>query len=317
VPRIAILDDYQGVALRLADWASLPDCSVTVFRDTFDHAEDLVARLAPFEVICLMRERTPFPSDLIERLPNLRLLLTGGMRNASIDLAACAEQGITVCGTPSTSAAAQVACALILALMRGVVADDRAVRAGLWQTGLGQDLRGKTLGSIGLGRLGRQVAAFGKLFQMRVLAWSQNLTPAACAETGVEHADKMQLLRESDVVSIHLILSPRSRGLIGAAELAAMKSTAYLVNTARGPIVDEAALIAALVEGRIAGAGLDVYDIEPLPIDHPLRSLDNTVLLPHVGYVTEQNLAEFYTGMVENLHAWLAGKPIRVLEAAG
>ena len=313
--RIAILDDYQGVALRLADWRSLPGCEVVVFRDTLADIDALAERLADFDVICLMRERTPFPGALIERLPRLRLLLTGGMRNAAIDLEACAARGVTVCGTESSSAAAQIACALILVLLRGVVAADRAMHAGRWQEGLGQDLRACTLGILGLGKLGRQVAAFGRLFGMRVLAWSQNLAPAACAEAGVEYADKDTLLATADVISIHLVLSARTRGLIGAAELARMKPDAFLVNTSRGPIVDEAALLAALRERRIAGAGLDVYDTEPLPAEHPLRALDNVVLTPHLGFVTEQALAAFYSGMVENIHAWLAGRPQRVLGA--
>jgi phosphoglycerate dehydrogenase-like enzyme len=313
--RIAVLDDYQGVALSLADWESLHDCEVTVFRDTLKDEAAVAARLQDFDVVCLIRERTPFPRSLVARLPRLRLVNTGGMRNKAIDLAACAERGIHVCGTDTGSSAAQVACGLILALARRIVHEDRVMRAGGWQAGLGRDLHGKTLGILGLGRLGSQVAAFGKLLQMDVVAWSRNLTIERCAAHGVGYARLDELLARSDLVSIHLVLSERTRGLLGARELALMKPGAFLVNTSRGPIVDEAALVAVLRERRIAGAGLDVYDEEPLPADHPLRGLDNTVLLPHMGYVTEETLREFYVGMVENVRAWLEGTPIRELRA--
>ncbi len=298
--RVAILDDYQDAARAFADWDSL-DAEVETFRE---HSDD-IDHLEPFDVIMAMRERTPFTRERLERLPNLKLLVTTGMGNAAIDMEAARELGITVAGTGGTPThTAELTWALILALARHIPAEDGAVRAGGWQHTVGLELAGRTLGVIGLGRLGSQVARIGSSFGMEVIAWSQNLdTPLT----------KEELLRRSDIVTIHLRLSERTRGLIGAAELAQMKPTAYLVNTSRGPIVDEAALLAALHEGRIAGAGLDVYDVEPLPPDHPLRSAPNTVLTPHVGYVTDASYARFYTDAVEDIAAFLKGDPVRVI----
>jgi phosphoglycerate dehydrogenase-like enzyme len=313
--RVAILDDYQGVALRMADWGSLPaGTEVVVFPD---HVADLGAlgrRLADFDAIVAMRERTPFSRALLERLPRLGLLVTTGMRNASIDVAAATERGVVVSGTAGLPyPTAELAWALILALFRRVPAEDRATREGRWQVSCGLGLNGKTLGVLGLGTLGSRVARVGRAFEMEVLAWSQNLTAARAAEVGAELVGKDELLARADVVSVHLVLGDRTRGLLGARELGLMKRTACLINTSRGPIVDEAALIAALRAGTIAGAGLDVYDEEPLPLDHPLRTLPNTVITPHLGYVTEETYRIFYGQALEDVQAWLAGKPLRVL----
>ncbi|HEY5789915.1 MAG TPA: D-2-hydroxyacid dehydrogenase family protein [Gammaproteobacteria bacterium] len=313
--RIAILDDYQGVALELADWGSLPGApEIRVFREPFADEAAAAAALAGYEVVCAMRERTPFPRSLFEQLPQLRLLVTTGMRNLAIDLDAARDHGVTVCGTASPGhPAAELAWGLVLALSRHIVSEDTRLRAGRWQTTLGSALHGRTLGVLGLGRLGGWVAGYGKAFGMRVLAWSTNLDDARCAEVGVERAGLDALLGEADVVSIHLVLGARYRGLLGARELGLMKPTALLVNTSRGPIVDEAALVAALGAGRLGGAGLDVYAREPLAADHPLLALPNTVLTSHVGYVTEQTYRVFYGETVEAITAWLAGRPVRVL----
>jgi phosphoglycerate dehydrogenase-like enzyme len=315
VTRVAILDDYQKVAERSADWTALPaDVEVTFFHDHLDDADRLVARLAPFEVIGIMRERTPFPGALLERLPDLRLLITTGPRNAGVDVAAAQRLGITVCGTRSSGhATAELAMALILALARGMPAEIASVRAGGWQVGLGRDLAGTTLGLLGLGRLGSRVARLGQAFEMATIAWSQNLTEAAAAEIGVRPVDKAELFRSADFISVHVQLSARTRGLIGTAELALMKPDAYLVNTSRGPIVDEDALVDALQEGRIAGAALDVYDREPLPPDDRLRRIPNLLLTPHIGYVTREAYEVFYRDMVEGIAAFLAGHPQRVI----
>ena len=314
--RCAIIDDYQGCALGMADWDALAaDVEVEAFRDHVSDEDELARRLAGFEIVCAMRERTPFPRSLFEKLPGLELLLTSGMRNLSIDGAAAAEHGVTVCGTPSVGTpTAELAWGLILALARSIPVEDRTIRAGGWQETLGVSLEGKTLGVIGLGRLGSRVAGIGKAFGMEVVAWSQNLTEARCREVGVALADKDTLLRTADVVTIHLLLSERTRGLIRAPDLALLKNDAFLVNTSRGPIVDEAALTDALERRAIAGAGLDVFDIEPLPQDHPFRRLDNTVVTPHLGYVSVQNYRAYFPAMVEDIRAWLAGEPIRVLE---
>jgi phosphoglycerate dehydrogenase-like enzyme len=298
--RVAILDDYQDAARAFADWDSL-DAEVVVFREHFDDID----HLEPFDVILAMRERTPFTRERLERLPNLRLLVTTGMGNAAIDMEAARELGITVAGTGGTPThTAELTWALILALARHIPAEDRAVREGGWQHTVGFELAGRTLGVIGLGRLGSQVARIGSSFGMEVIAWSQNMdTPLT----------KEELLQRSDIVTIHLRLSERTRGLIGAAELASMKPTAYLVNTSRGPIVDEDALLEALRTGGIAGAGIDVYDIEPLPADHPLRSAPNTVLTPHVGYVTDASYTVFFQDAFEDIAAFLRGEPIRVI----
>jgi phosphoglycerate dehydrogenase-like enzyme len=315
VARVAILDDYQGVALRMADWSSLPGgTEVEVFRDHLPDLGAVAARLADFEVVVAMRERTPFPRVLLERLPRLRLLVTTGMRNAAIDLPAAGERGIVVCGTAGLPyPTAELAWGLILSLVRRIPVEDRATREGRWQVSLGLGLNGKTLGVVGLGTLGARVARVGRAFEMQVLAWSQNLTPDRAAAVGASLVARDELLARSDVVSIHLVLSERTRGLIGARELALMKPSAYLVNTSRGPLVDEKALVQVLRDGAIAGAGLDVFDEEPLALDHPLRHLPNTVITPHLGYVTEETYRVFYTEALEDTQAYLRGEPIRVL----
>jgi len=314
--RVAILDDYQGVALRMADWGRLPaGTDVVVFPDHLSDPGAVAARLAEFDVVMAMRERTPFPHALLERLPRLRLLVTSGMRNAAIDLAAAAERGILVCGTGGLPyPTAELAWALILSLVRRVPAEDRATRAGHWQQTVGLGLNGKTLGVLGLGTLGSRVARVGRAFEMDVIAWSQNLTAQRAAEVGATLVGRDELLGRADLVTIHLVLGDRTRGLIGARELALMKPSAYLVNTSRGPIVDEAALVRALRDGTIAGAGLDVFDEEPLPLDHPLRRLPNTVITPHLGYVTEETYRIFFGQALEDVEAFLRGAPVRVLE---
>lgn len=313
--KIAILDDYQRVAPDFADWERLPDGSqLLIFDRHIDDREELAAALQPCDAIILMRERTPFPAALIERLPNLRLLVTTGGRNASIDLEACRARGITVCGTGTVGTpTAELTWGLILALVKRIPIEDRALRAGLWQTGLTQGLAGKRLGLLGLGKLGTQVARVGQAFGMDVVAWSQNLTSERAAEVGVRRVEKQELFATSDIVSLHVILSERTRGIVGAAELGAMKPTAYFINTSRAGLVDEAALLAALRERRIAGAGLDVFPIEPLPAGAPLLTLPNVVLTPHLGYVTRENYAVFYRDALEDILAWHAGAPVRVL----
>ncbi|GAN77364.1 D-2-hydroxyacid dehydrogenase family protein [Acidisphaera rubrifaciens] len=314
--RIAVLDDYQGVARACADWSALDGrADVTVFRDHLDDAEALVARLLPFDVVCVMRERTPLPAPIIARLPNLKLICSTAARNASIDVAAAAARGIPVCNTGYTShGAAELTWALLLAAARHVPAEAASVRAGGWQTTVGGDLYGHTLGLVGLGRIGAMIGRVGLAFGMEVIAWSQNLSPARAAEVGVRAVDKATLFATADYVSVHLVLSDRSRGIVGADELAGMKPTAWLVNTSRGPLVDEGALIDALRAGRIGGAALDVYDVEPLPPAHPLRTLPNVLATPHVGFVTRDTYAVFYRDTVENIVAWLDGAPIRVTE---
>jgi len=309
--KIAVLDDYQRVAHRFADWSRLGEHEVTFFHEPLEGA---AAALEPFDVVCAMRERTAFPSELFDRLPNLRLLVTTGMRNAAIDMEAAAAHGVTVCGTevPSGSTA-ELTWGLVLALVRHIPPEDRGMREGGWQTTVGLDLAGLTLGIVGLGRLGSIVARYGAAFGMRLAAWSENLTAERAAECGAELVTKQELLSTADVVTIHLVLSGRTRGLIGTDELALMKPTAFLVNTSRGPIVDETALVAALEAGTIAGASLDVYDREPLPADHPLRRAANTVLTPHLGYVTEETYRILYGQTVEDVEAWLVGEPLRVI----
>ena len=313
--RVAILDDYQNVARRMADWASLPaGTDLVVFSDHLSDPGAVAARLADFDAVIAMRERTPFHRTLLERLPKLKLLVTTGMRNASIDVAAAVERKIVVCGTAGLPyPTAELTWGLILALFRQIPAEDRATREGRWQISCGLGLNGKTLGVVGLGGLGSRVAKIGRAFEMNVIAWSQNLTAARAAEIGATLVTKDDLLARSDVVSIHLVLSERTRKLFGAHELAQMKRTAFLINTSRGPIVDEVALVAALRQGKLAGAGLDVYDEEPLPLDHPLRNLPNTVITPHLGYVTEEGYRIFYGQALEDVKAWLAGEPVRVL----
>ena len=313
--KLAVLDDHQNVALEVADWTRIESAvDISVFNTPLGDVDSIARALDGFDIVVAMRERTPFPRQLLERLPKLSLLVTTGMRNLAIDTAAARELGIDVCGTPMLGyPAAEHTWALILALVKQVSAEDSIMHEGGWQQGLATGLRNNTLGIIGLGKLGAQVAAVGLAFGMKVLAWSANLTSEHCAEHGVIRVELKDLLASSDIVTIHQVLSDRTRGLIGADEFARMKSTAYLVNTARGPIVQESALIAALQYGTIAGAGLDVYDSEPLSPDHPLRSLNNAVLTGHTGYVMRENYVKGYSGAVENVLAWLNRKPIRLL----
>jgi len=315
VARVALLDDYQGVALGMADWKSLPaGTEVAVFKDHLSDESAVAKRLADFDIVMALRERTPFTRTLLERLPKLKLLITAGMRNASIDMKAAAERGVLVCGTSGLPyPTAELAWGLILSLMRRIPAEDRATREGKWQTSLGLGLNGKTLGVLGLGTLGSRAARVGKAFEMEVLAWSQNLTAERAKEVGATLVTKDELLARSDIVSIHLVLGDRTRGLIGAKELALMKRSAYLINTSRGPIVEEAALVRALGDGTIAGAGLDVFDEEPLPLDHPFRRLPNIVITPHLGYVTDETYRIFYGQALEDVKAYLDGAPVRVL----
>jgi phosphoglycerate dehydrogenase-like enzyme len=311
--RVAVLDDYQGVALSLGPWESL-GASVSVFRDHVADDDRLIERLAGFEVVVAMRERTPFTRDRLSRLPALRLLVTTGMANAAIDLDAAREHDVVVCGTGGVaSATVELTWALILAVARHVCAEDRRVRAGGWQHTLGFELAGRTLGVVGLGRLGSRVAAIGQAFEMSVIAWSQNLDGSRAASLGVEAVSREELFARADVVTVHLRLSDRTRGLIGAGDLARMRSSAILVNTSRGPIVDEHALLAALEAGTIAGAGLDVFEVEPLPVGHPLRLAPNTVLTPHIGYVSRGSYEVYYREAVEDIAAWLRDEPVRVL----
>jgi phosphoglycerate dehydrogenase-like enzyme len=313
--RIAVLDDYQSVAATFTDWSQLPEhAEVVEFHDFVGDPDALVARLLPFDVIVAMRERTPFPRDVLTRLPNLRLLVTTGMRNKSIDVGAATELGITVCGTGAqATATVELTWALILATLRHIPQEDASIRAGGWQQTIGGDLAGSTLGVIGLGRIGSQVARIAAAFGMDVVAWSQNLTDERAAEVGARRVEKDELFATADVVTVHLLWSKRTRGLIGADDFALMKHTAVFVNTSRGPIVEEAALIAALREGTISGAGIDVYDQEPLPRDHPLRDLRRAVLTPHLGYVTRGSYDVYYREAVEDVAAYLAGAPIRVI----
>jgi phosphoglycerate dehydrogenase-like enzyme len=312
-PQIAVLDDFQGVATTFGDFARLAErADITVFRDHLRDQDALAARLAPFDAIAVMRERTPLDAALIARLPKLRFIATTGMWNRSIDLDAAASRGIVVSGTQTSgSGTVQVTFALMLALLQQIPTVDRDIREGRWQTGVGSGIAGKTIGVIGLGRIGVKVATIARAFDMDVLAWSQNLTAERAAAVGATLVTKDELLARADIVSIHLVLSERTRGLIGEREFALMKPTAYFINTSRGPIADEAALLAALREQRIAGAGLDVYEIEPLPLDHPLRSQPNTVLSPHIGYVSRESFTTFYPQLVDAIEAWLDGVPIR------
>ena len=305
--KIAVLDDYQGVALKMADWSAvLARADVDVFSDHLDAADAVAERLLPYDILCVMRERTPLRADMLERLPNLKLIASTGPRNASIDLKAAAECDIAVVHTGYFgSPTLELTWALILASARHIVEEAAAVRGGGWQHSIGDDLSGKTLGIIGLGNLGSQVAKIGLAFGMQVLAWSQNLTAEKAAAVGATLVSKEALLRQSDFVSVHLVLSERTRGLIGAAELSLMKPSARLVNTSRGPIVVEAALIAALEAGRIAGAAIDVYDVEPLPADHPYRNLEHLLATPHIGYVSRALYERFYRDTVSNILAWL------------
>jgi phosphoglycerate dehydrogenase-like enzyme len=313
--RVALLDDYQGLARDYGPWERIDaQIELEVFTDHLDGDDECVARLESFDAIVAMRERTPFPRARLERLPRLRLLVTTGMANASIDLEAARELGVVVSGTPlGSSATAELTWGLILSLTRRICEEDANMRAGGWQRTIGPELAGRTLGLIGLGRLGKRIAAYGAAFEMSVIAWSQNLDPAFARELGVEAVARDELFERADIISIHTRLSERTRGLVGARELSLMKPSAYLINTSRGPIVDESALLSALHDGRIAGAALDVFDVEPLPSDDPLRRAPNTVLTPHIGYVGHDAYIRFYVGIVEDIEAWLSGNPIRVL----
>jgi phosphoglycerate dehydrogenase-like enzyme len=328
--RVAILDDYQQVALASADWSAVRELAdIHVFTSHIGRTEALVDALDPFEIIVAMRERTPFDAERLGRLPRLRLLVTTGMSNASIDLDAAAARGITVCGTGGVgSATAELTWGLILALLRHIPEEDRRMKlaggaggtalgvGGAWQQTVGTGLHGKRLGVVGLGHQGQRVAEIGRAFGMHVVAWSQNLDPSHAEKVGAKAVGKEELFASADVVTLHYKLSPRSEGLVGEAELALMKPSAYLVNTSRGPLVDSAALLAALRSGSIAGAALDVYDIEPLPLSSPLRRAPNVVLTPHLGYVTEEAYRVFYGEAVEDIAAFAAGEPVRVLSAS-
>jgi len=312
----AILDDYQNVAMTVADWSGLAkDVNFKVFNESLGGPDKVIAALKDCAVVCLMRERTPFGKDVIDALPNLKLIVTSGMRNAAIDMAAAAARGIPVCGTESLGPpTAELTFGLMLELARKIGVENARLKAGArWQSTLGIDLYGKTLGILGLGKLGTRIARIANACEMKVLAWSQNLTADKAQAAGATLVSKEELLRQSDFVTIHMQLSARTRGLIGTAELALMKPTAYFINTSRGPIADEKAIEAALRAKKIAGAAIDVYNEEPLPLDHPFRKLDNIVITPHLGYVTAENYKRFYVQMVENVRAWLDGKPLRVI----
>jgi phosphoglycerate dehydrogenase-like enzyme len=313
--QIAVIDDWQDVARDVVDWSALDSLGEVTFEHDYpaDNAT-LAERLGRYQVICVMRERTRFDEDLLKRLPNLKLLVTGGMRNAALDMQAAAKLGIKVCGTDSYKhAAPELTWALIMTATRNLVKEANALRAGQWQQGLGGDLHGKTLGILGLGSIGQRVAQFGQVFGMKVIAWSENLTAERAEQAGVTYVSKQQLFEQADVLSVHLVLSERSRGLVDAQALGWMKPTALLVNTARGPIVDEAALIKALQKQQIAGAALDVFEQEPLPAMHPFRTLDNVLATPHVGYVSRQNYKQFFSQMIEDVQGWAAGEPVRLL----
>jgi phosphoglycerate dehydrogenase-like enzyme len=314
--KIAVLDDYQNVALRSADWSVLANADIQVFSDHLEDVDLLAERLAPFSVLCVMRERTRFDRALIVRLPNLRLIASTGMRNAAIDLAAAHQRGVVVCSTRgSDTAAAELTWALLLAAARRLPTEFQAMRSGAWQKTVGLDLAGRTLALLGLGNIGKTIARYGQAFGMDVIAWSQNLDPKDAAAAGVRYVEKDDLFRLGDFLSVHLRLSPRTRSLVDAQAFSLMKPTAIFINTSRGPIADESALIAALKERRIGGAALDTYDVEPLPIDHPFRTLDNVVATAHIGYVTEESYRLYYGDTVENILAWLDGAPIRVVES--
>ncbi|WP_406813700.1 D-2-hydroxyacid dehydrogenase family protein [Mycobacterium sp. M23085] len=320
MPKVAILDDYAGVALQVADWSPVQRrAEVTVF-DRHLGEDEAADALRPFDAVCTMRERMAFPRALIERLPQLKLITIVGSSLPNLDMAAATEHAVLVAQSDFThprfrsmrDATPELAWGLMIATVRNLADEHRNMREGGWQRSAGMTLSGKTLGLLGLGRVGRRMAEYATAFGMEVIAWSQNLTAAAAAGVGARRVEKAALFEASDVVSIHLVLSDRTRGLVGESELALMKPRAYLINTSRGPIVDESALLAALEAGRIAGAGLDVYDVEPLPRDHRLRSLPNVTLSPHLGYVTREMLGAFYSDTVESVVAWLDGKPIRI-----
>jgi phosphoglycerate dehydrogenase-like enzyme len=305
--RIAILDDYQNVALEMADWSPLADkATLTVFNDHLSQANEIVNRLVPFDVVCVMRERTPLTRDILARLPRLKLIASAGRRNASIDLAAAADQNIDVMHTGyDSSSTVELTWALILASARNLVIETASVRSGGWQRTVGDGIRGKVLGILGLGNIGTEVARIAHAFGMDVIAWSENLEPEKARERGARWVSKEELFRQADVLTIHLVLSKRTKGLVGTSELSLMKATARLVNTSRGPIVDEDALLDALRNRQIAGAAIDVFDIEPLPLDHPLRKLDDVLATPHIGYVSRDLYRIFYQDTVANIAEWL------------
>jgi phosphoglycerate dehydrogenase-like enzyme len=314
--RCAILDDYLNLALRIADWSKISDrVDVTVFNEPFASTEAAASALKDFEIICAMRERTPFPRALFAALPKLKLLITSGMRNAAIDMETAKDHQVVLCGTQwARDPTAPLTMGLILELTRNIGRENARMHAGEpLQKFVGIEIEGKTLGVVGLGKLGAKVSGMAKAFGMNVIAWSPNLTPERCKEVGVSYATKEDLFATADIVTIHMVLSQRSRGLVGAAELARMKPTSYLVNTSRGPIVDEAALLEALQQKKIAGAGVDVFAVEPLPVEHPFRKLDNIVLTPHLGYVTEDSFRNHYSQMVEGIDAWFKGEVLRKL----
>ncbi|MEU9543924.1 D-2-hydroxyacid dehydrogenase family protein [Streptomyces mirabilis] len=315
--RCAVLDDFQNVASTCADWSTLSDrVEVVSFAEHFATEDELASALADFDFVVTLRERVPFPDSLLNRLPRLKLLIASGMRNSVIDYAAAKAGGVTVCGTQSSSTPpVELTWALLLGLARGIVQENNALRdGGPWQSTLGADLHGRTLGLLGLGKIGSRVARIGLAFGMEVTAWSQHLTKERADEAGVELASsKEELLTTSDFISVHLALSDRTRGLLGAAELALLKPTAYLINTSRAAIVDQDALLAALHEGRIAGAGVDVFDVEPLPGNHPMRTAPRLLATPHLGYVSRANYARYYGQAVEDIQAYLDGDPVRVL----
>jgi phosphoglycerate dehydrogenase-like enzyme len=314
--RCAILDDYLNLSLKVADWSKVEDrVDITVFNQPFASQENAISALRDFEIILAMRERTPFPRAMFDALPKLKLLITSGMRNASIDMAAAKDKQVVLCGTswPRDPTAA-LTMGMILELTRNIGRENARMHAGEYlQKHVGIEIDGKTLGVVGLGKLGAKVSAMAKMFGMNVIAWSPNLTPERCKEVGVGYATKEQLFATADVITIHVVLSQRSRGMVGREDLARMKPTAYLVNTSRGPIVDEAALLDILQQRKIAGAGIDVFSVEPLPIDHPFRKLDNMVLTPHLGYVSKDAFEAHYSQMVENIEAWLKGEPKRTI----
>lgn len=314
--RIAVLDDWQAVAATVVDWSPLQALGEVVFLHEFPaDTATLISRLESFDVICVMRERTLFDAALIAGLPRLKLLATGGMRNAALDLAAAAERGIVVCGGDSYKhAAPELTWALLMALQRNLLAEVASLRNGGWQVGLGGDLHGKTLAILGLGSIGEKVAGFAKAFGMRVIAWSENLSAERASQVGVTRVSKQALFEQADILTVHLVLSARSQGLVDAEALAWMKPGALLVNTSRGPIIDEPALLAALRSGHLGGAALDVFDQEPLPSGHPYRSLPNVLATPHIGYVTENNYRQFFEHMIEDVLAWHAGHPVRELK---
>ncbi len=316
--RLAILNDYQDAARATADWTTLPpDVDITVFHEALPEDEtQRASALEPFDIICMMRERTPMPRSLLQRLPNLKLLTTTAMVNRQTDMAAAKELGITVCGSGGAgNGTAELTWGLIIGLARHISAEHQNMRDGRWQLTLGDDLIGHTLGLLGLGTIGARVAKVAQAFGMDVIAWSQNLTAERASEAGVRLVTREELFAQADYLSIHLVLGDRSRGLVNAADFARMRRTAYFINTSRGPIVQEDALIDVLRNRRIAGAGLDVYDVEPLPQDHPLLALDNVLLTPHLGFVTRDAYAKFYGDTVENVAAFLKGEPIRVLNS--